>query len=129
MGDEQEHEVADISEAHQRFSASLTNLETTVLPEAYYYSSLPLCVIDTVYSIGVNYESTRRTVSTWCDAQTPPRRRVCNELAKRGEDHHGWLLEQAALLRSERHDSLDWSNLAEELEAMAAAQRRKIKRL
>jgi hypothetical protein len=45
------------------------------------------------------------------------------------EDHHGWLLAQASLLRSGRHDSLDWSNLAEELEAMAAARRRKIKNI
>jgi hypothetical protein len=82
MGDEQDHEVADIL---RHISASLTNLETAVLPEAYYYSSLPLCVIDAVYSIGVNYESTRRTVSTWCEAQTPPWRRVCNELAERGD--------------------------------------------
>lgn len=44
------------------------------------------------------------------------------------DDYYGWLLAQASLLRSERHDSLDWSNLAEELEAMAAAQRREIKK-
>jgi len=44
------------------------------------------------------------------------------------DDYSGWLLAQASLLRSERHDSLDWSNLAEELEAMAAAQRHKIKK-
>jgi hypothetical protein len=44
------------------------------------------------------------------------------------DDYHGWLLAQASLLRSERRDSLDGSNLAEELEAMAAAQRREIKK-
>ena len=31
------------------------------------YSSLALCVIDAVYSMGVRYESTERTVSTFCN--------------------------------------------------------------
>lgn len=43
-------------------------------------------------------------------------------------DFHGWLLDQASKLRSQRYRSLDWSNLAEELEAMAAQQRREIKK-
>lgn len=30
------------------------------------YASLPLCVIDAVYSIGVNYTGTRNTVKRWC---------------------------------------------------------------
>jgi hypothetical protein len=34
--------------------------------ETYWFSSLGLCVIDAVYSIGVRYESTRRTVSDFC---------------------------------------------------------------
>ena len=32
------------------------------LSDEYYYDSLPQCVIDAVYSIGVNYKSTRNTV-------------------------------------------------------------------
>lgn len=43
------------------------------------------------------------------------------------DDLHGWLLEQTSALRSHRHGSLDWSNLAEELDAMAASQRRELK--
>jgi hypothetical protein len=34
--------------------------------ETYWYSTLGLCVTDAVYSIGVRYESTRRTVSDFC---------------------------------------------------------------
>jgi hypothetical protein len=34
--------------------------------ETYEYSSLGLCVIDAVYSIGVRYESTSRTVGDFC---------------------------------------------------------------
>jgi hypothetical protein len=42
-------------------------------------------------------------------------------------DYHGWLLDQASALRAHRSISLDWENLAEELEAMAARDRREIK--
>jgi Domain of unknown function DUF29 len=42
------------------------------------------------------------------------------------DDLHGWLLAQASALRSQRYKSLDRNNLAEELEAMAAAQRREL---
>src|SRR5579863_4575063 len=44
------------------------------------------------------------------------------------EDYHGWLLHQAALLRGRHADSLDWEKLAEELEAMASAERRELLR-
>jgi uncharacterized protein DUF29 len=43
-------------------------------------------------------------------------------------DYYGWLLDQASVLRRQRYSSLDWSNLAEELEAMAAAERRELLR-
>jgi hypothetical protein len=44
------------------------------------------------------------------------------------EDYHGWLQHQAALLRGRDFAALDWSNLAEELEAMAGAERRELLR-
>ncbi len=44
------------------------------------------------------------------------------------EDYHGWLLHQAALLRGHDLASLDWEHLAEELEAMAGAERRELLR-
>jgi hypothetical protein len=37
------------------------------LPQEYYYSHLPLCVIDAVFSIGVRYSSVRNTVCRFCD--------------------------------------------------------------
>src|ERR1700730_5135602 len=43
-------------------------------------------------------------------------------------DYHGWLLDQASALRDQRYSSLDWSNLAEEMEEMAAAERRELLR-
>jgi hypothetical protein len=43
------------------------------------------------------------------------------------DDFHAWLLEQAALLRNKQFHLLDWSNIAEELEAMAGAQRRELR--
>jgi hypothetical protein len=38
------------------------------------------------------------------------------------EDFYGWLLDQVAALRRLRPESLDWENLAEELEAMGRSE-------
>ncbi len=43
-------------------------------------------------------------------------------------DFHGWLLGQASALRRQQLESIDWEHLAEELEAMAAGERRTLKR-
>jgi hypothetical protein len=42
------------------------DLVNAALPEEYYYSCLPLCVIDAVFSMGVRYSSTRNTVTRFC---------------------------------------------------------------
>lgn len=42
-------------------------LENASLSEEYHYQSLPLCVIDAVFSIGVRYAGTRRVVSRYCE--------------------------------------------------------------
>ena len=44
------------------------------------------------------------------------------------DDFHAWLLEQAALLRNKQFALLDWSSIAEELEAMAGEQKRELRR-
>jgi Domain of unknown function DUF29 len=44
----------------------------------------------------------------------------------RDEDYCGWLAEQASLLRSDNYAALDSLNLAEELAATAASERRKV---
>jgi len=43
------------------------DLENAKLGDEYYYSSLPLCVIDAVFSIGVRYASTKNVVRRYCD--------------------------------------------------------------
>lgn len=43
------------------------NLDNVKLSDEYYYQSLSLCVIDAVFSIGVRYASTRKTVIKYCD--------------------------------------------------------------
>jgi len=48
-------------------------------------------------------------------------------MVKIDDDFHGWLLAQAAALRQQHHFLLDWQHLAEELEAMAARDRRELK--
>ncbi|WP_163537017.1 hypothetical protein [Gracilibacillus sp. YIM 98692] len=54
-------------EAVAEASKEKFDLANLALPEEYYYQSLPLCVIDAVFSIGVRYESTRNTVKKYCD--------------------------------------------------------------
>jgi hypothetical protein len=46
---------------------SVLDLRNAKLNEEYFYQSLPLCVLDAVFSIGVRYEGTRRTVISYCD--------------------------------------------------------------
>jgi hypothetical protein len=45
---------------------TLHDLSTPLSDAAYEYASLPLCAIDAVFSIGVRYESTERTVNDFC---------------------------------------------------------------
>jgi len=42
------------------------DLSCAKLGDEYYYQSLPLCVIDAVYSVGAKYEGTQRTVVDYC---------------------------------------------------------------
>jgi hypothetical protein len=51
-------------------------LPTVTLTDDYYYQSLPLCVIDAVYSIGVRYEGVRRVVARYCEHTHQPRVRA-----------------------------------------------------
>src|ERR1700730_17973075 len=44
------------------------------------------------------------------------------------DEFYDWLLDQASALRNRQFNSLDCDNLAEELEAMAAEQRREIRK-
>ena len=46
-----------------------TALSPLPLPQEFFYASLPLCVIDAVFSIGVTYTSTRNTVTRFCKQQ------------------------------------------------------------
>jgi len=49
-----------MSELSRRVNAAPTDA-------AYEYASVPPCVIDAVFSIGVRYESTERTVTEFCE--------------------------------------------------------------
>ncbi len=46
-----------------------TDLQPIPLAEEFFYASLPLCVIDAVFSISVTYVSTRNTVIRFCEHQ------------------------------------------------------------
>ena len=60
---ERNDEVQRLSNA----CVSQFHLSELKLSASYYYASLPLCVIDSVYSIGVRYTSTKNTVKSYCD--------------------------------------------------------------
>lgn len=70
-----------------------TGLEPIPLSPEYYYASLPLCVIDAVYSIGVTYTSTRNTVIRFCERQDWTRTLELGATRKRGEHTIGEFLE------------------------------------
>ncbi len=53
-------------EALARSCRTVLNLADVRLPDEYFYASLPLCVIDAVFSISVRYSSTRNTVERFC---------------------------------------------------------------
>ncbi|HXG21430.1 MAG TPA: hypothetical protein VNN62_20445 [Methylomirabilota bacterium] len=48
------------------FCRTKLDLANAKLPDEYRYPHLPLCVIDAVFSIGVNYVSTKNTVDRFC---------------------------------------------------------------
>ena len=52
---------------------------TPNLSDGYYYASLPLCVIDAVFSIGVRYEGVKEVVRKWCSYPEPDWRRFSEE--------------------------------------------------
>jgi len=43
------------------------DLKNAKLSNEYYYSSLPLCVIDSVFSIGVKYQGVKNTINRICE--------------------------------------------------------------
>ena len=61
-------------------------LEPVGVSEEYRYASLPLCVIDAVFSIGVKYPSTQATVARFCGKTGWPRFAISR--ADRGAGTH-----------------------------------------
>lgn len=55
-------EAARLAQRCERLFA----LDTVKLSRSYYYASLPLCVIDAVFSIGVKYTGVQNTVRRYC---------------------------------------------------------------
>ena len=57
--------MSEVDRLVQHIRKTLGNLDAP-LPDDEWYSSLALCVIDAVYSIGVRYESVQAAVSNFC---------------------------------------------------------------
>ncbi len=60
-------------------------------------------------------------------SKTKKRIRQKSPAVRIDDDFHGWLLDQASALREQRSQALDWSNLAEELDAMARKDRTELR--
>jgi hypothetical protein len=60
-----------LSEKVAELARRRLDLATATLRDEHFYASLPLCVIDAVFSIGVRYTGTRNTVVRWAQSQTP----------------------------------------------------------
>lgn len=54
------------------YCISKLDLKSAALSKSYYYASLPLCIIDAVYSIGANYTSTQKAVAHYCNIIKTP---------------------------------------------------------
>lgn len=61
--------ITDLEQAVARRAKDLLDLGNARLSSAYYYAHLPLCVVDSVFSIGVRYAGVRCTVARWCNRQ------------------------------------------------------------
>src|ERR1700730_1196773 len=59
--------MSEIDKLVAYIRSRLTDLNAAPTDAAYEYASVPLCVIDAVFSIGVRYESTERTVTEFCE--------------------------------------------------------------
>lgn len=76
------------------------DLSDIQMPDEYGYSSLPLCIIDAVFSVGVTYTSTRNTVKI--EECHPLLVSICEvlkteypDLTPRSLDHTIWLYQKS----------------------------------
>jgi hypothetical protein len=58
-----------------KYAERMLPLSSARLSDEYYYQSLPLCVIDAVYSLNVRYSSVQNVVARYCDRFALPRTR------------------------------------------------------
>jgi len=81
----------------------IPGLEQAQLGREYSYHSLPLCVIDAVFSIGVRYRNAQKAVESWCAAQQPnwaiyrsdaKRRQTTGDLIRAADGEDGTALTQ-----------------------------------
>jgi hypothetical protein len=49
----------------------IPDLASTRLADEFYYCSLPLCIIDAVFSIQAKYTTVQAVVRRWCESHSP----------------------------------------------------------
>lgn len=68
---------------------NLFDLKNVHLNDEYRYYSLPICILDAVFSIGVRYSSTENTVKRYCDYYKIPRLRETTQAFPEENIQHG----------------------------------------
>lgn len=63
------------------------NLSDAKLGDEYYYSSIPLCILDAIFSIGVKYISTKNVVRRYCSYYNIPIFRSHSDYLKVSSQH------------------------------------------
>ncbi|HXB76528.1 MAG TPA: hypothetical protein VNX23_03795 [Bradyrhizobium sp.] len=63
--------MASLSELVAESARDKLDLAKAKLRPEHFYASLPLCIVDAVFSIGVKYTGTTQTVIRWAKAQNP----------------------------------------------------------
>jgi hypothetical protein len=56
--------------------AAIPGLESVALGDEFYYASLPLCILDAVFSIGIRYEMVQAVVDRYCKYAHQPMIRI-----------------------------------------------------
>lgn len=76
---------ADAASVVHACRAVIASAAAVSLDDEYFYASLPLCVIDAVFSIGVKYESVRNVIDRYCRRYGQPKLSPTRDAPPRSE--------------------------------------------
>jgi hypothetical protein len=95
---------------------NVINFNGAALPQEYFYSSLSLCVIDSVFSIGVRYEGVQNVVENYCEHRKLSKLRIdetSSECMK--EEKISDFIEFLNKFHDEKNGNINFQKIAEEV--------------